>query len=133
MLVSERLREARNRAGLRQEDLANKLGVSTVTVTLWENHKNPRQIAPKYLPKLAQILDMEISDLVADRQHGLSALDQVETVLLRAFRSMPEKMKLFQLAQIIECASVSRSGHTQSEDRRAEEVPALSVETSESR
>ena len=133
MLVSERLREARNRTGLRQEDLANKLGVSTVTVTLWENHKNPRQIAPKYLPKLAQILGMEMSDLIADRPHGLSALDQVETVLLRAFRSMPEKMKLFQLAQIIETASIGGGGHTHGKDHRADTVPALSVETSESR
>ena len=133
MLVSERLRDARNRAGLRQEDLAKQLGVSTVTVTLWENHKNPRQIAPKYLPRIAQILNMEISDLVADRPHGLAAIDQVETVLLRAFRSMPEKMKLFQLAQIIESASVSGGSHTHGENHRSKDVPALSVETSESR
>jgi DNA-binding XRE family transcriptional regulator len=47
MDVSDRLREARKLAGMRQQDLADALGVSDTTVIMWENPRYQRRIPPK--------------------------------------------------------------------------------------
>jgi DNA-binding XRE family transcriptional regulator len=52
--VGDRLRELRERRGLKQSDLAAKLGVHVMTVTLWENKKARRKISTKYIQKIVR-------------------------------------------------------------------------------
>lgn len=115
MDMGERLREARERHGMTQGELAAKLGVSTTTVTLWENRKNPRQIGTKYLKKVADALGIRVSELLgeadAKSQSGITTADLIETQLLRLFRLMPQKVQMFQLAQFIECIGASQLDH----------------------
>ena len=62
--VGDRLREIRERQGMKQSELAAKLGVHVMTVTLWENVKARRKVAAKYLPRIAQILNIRVAELL---------------------------------------------------------------------
>lgn len=56
------IKEAREKAGLTQQDLANELGVGQSTVAMWETQKSlPRT---DKLPALAKILGCTIDDLL---------------------------------------------------------------------
>ena len=56
------IKEAREKAGLTQQDLANELGVGQSTVAMWETQKSlPRT---DKLPALAKILDCTIDELL---------------------------------------------------------------------
>ena len=59
--VGDQLREIRKRQGMKQSKLAAKLGVHVITVTLWENVKARRKVAAKYLPRIAQILNIRVA------------------------------------------------------------------------
>jgi transcriptional regulator with XRE-family HTH domain len=115
MDMDERLREARERRGMTQGELAAKLGVSTTTVTLWENRKNPRKIGTKYLKKVADALEIRVSELLGEveqkPQPGITTADLIETQLLRLFRLMPQKVQMIQLAQFVECVGASHLDH----------------------
>ena len=56
------IKEAREKAGLTQQDLANELGVGQSTVAMWETQKSlPRT---DKLPALAKILGCTIDELL---------------------------------------------------------------------
>ena len=56
------IKEAREKAGLTQQDLANELGVGQSTVAMWETQKTlPRT---DKLPALAKILGCTIDELL---------------------------------------------------------------------
>ena len=56
------IKEAREKAGLTQQDLANELGVGKSTVATWETQKSlPRT---DKLPALAKILGCTIDELL---------------------------------------------------------------------
>ena len=56
------IKEAREKAGLTQQDLANELGVGQSTVAMWETQKSlPRT---DKLPALAKILGCKIDELL---------------------------------------------------------------------
>ena len=56
------IKEAREKAGLTQQDLANELGVGQSTVAMWETQKSlPRT---DKLPALAKILGCTIDKLL---------------------------------------------------------------------
>ena len=56
------IKEAREKAGFTQQDLADELGVSQSTVAMWETQKSlPRT---DKLPALAKILGCTIDDLL---------------------------------------------------------------------
>lgn len=59
MKLSEKIRRARNAVGLNQEELAEKLGVSYMTIRRWETGKS----SPKYedLEKISEIFDIPLS------------------------------------------------------------------------
>ena len=73
MEISERLKEARQNSGMTQEDVANKIMVSRVTVSHWENGKS--------LPDIVSLIGL--SDL-----YGIS-LDE----LVKGDSKMTEKVK----------------------------------------
>lgn len=57
-----KIRELRIARGMRQIDLAEKLGVQRVTVTKWENGTNTPKT--KDLPKIAAALQCNVIDLL---------------------------------------------------------------------
>ena len=65
--VGERIREARKRKGLSQEQLAEKLGLTFQAVSTWETGK----FIPDsdHLPALAKELDLSLNGLFAEKEH----------------------------------------------------------------
>lgn len=64
MSVGANIRQLRDRAGMTQEELADKLGVARSTVTQWENGwSNPRM---GMVQKLAGVFHVTSSDIVSD-------------------------------------------------------------------
>lgn len=59
------LRELRERAGLRQVDVAKKLNVGQCAVSKWENGVNPP--LPKYRKKLAKLYGCAVDDLLDNK------------------------------------------------------------------
>jgi transcriptional regulator with XRE-family HTH domain len=55
------IHDARTRLGLTQQQLAEKLGVTRTTVTMWETGANTPPT--KILPKLAEVLQITIDQL----------------------------------------------------------------------
>jgi len=121
----DRLRRARVARGLRQQDLADALGVSATAVLMCEKPRYQRSVPVRFRKKISEILDIDEADLVdqdtpapaemskpkhprpSPKEHGLMTTDKVETQLLKLFRLMPEPLKLVQLAQFVECISGS--------------------------
>lgn len=64
MTTGERIRAARKNAGLTQEDLGKKLGVSYVGISQWENNvRNPKFST---LARIADALNIPVQDLIED-------------------------------------------------------------------
>ena len=60
------IKEAREKAGLTQQDLANELGVGQSTVAMWETQKSlPRT---DKLPALAKIIGCTIDELLKNEE-----------------------------------------------------------------
>jgi transcriptional regulator with XRE-family HTH domain len=64
----ERVRAAREAAGLSQRDVAAQLGISQPSYTLWE--KNHVALRPDQLLKLASILNVRIEELLDPPRSG---------------------------------------------------------------
>ena len=140
--IGDRLREARERIGMTQLELAEKVGVHVATATLWENRRNRRPVATKHIHKLAEVLGIRVSELLGEETRELSSPPPIpdpeptlttqtnaEYQLLRLFRQMSEKLKLWQLAQFMQCVSSGQSGqppsHEVSIDSAARESTVL--------
>lgn len=64
MTTGQKIKEARKNAGMTQEELANKLGISYVGISQWERDvRNPKK---ETLQKLADALGIDISELTED-------------------------------------------------------------------
>lgn len=65
--IGQRIREARKRKGLSQEQLGEKLGLSFQAVSTWETGK----FIPdsEHLPTLAKVLDLSLDGLFAEKEH----------------------------------------------------------------
>lgn len=61
-----KLREYRERVGLRQVDVAKKLNVNQTAVSKWENGGNP--ISRKYQKKLAKLYGITVDELLSEDQ-----------------------------------------------------------------
>ena len=67
MTVGQRIREARKKAGLTQKELADKLGISYVGVSHWENgQRNPKLST---LARIADALSIPVIDLLTTEKH----------------------------------------------------------------
>ena len=60
-----KLREYRERVGLRQVDVAKKLNVNQTAVSKWENGGNP--ISRKYQKQLAKLYGITVDELLSDQ------------------------------------------------------------------
>lgn len=119
MDIGDRIRAARERAGLTQKQLAEAVGVSDVAVTLWENRKNRRGITNEHLEKVAEILGVTMGVLLGEKQPrplvtrarmSTVVVSQAEKTLLELFRGFSQELQLLQLAQFVECAKFRKSG-----------------------
>ena len=73
MSVGTNIKQLRDRAGLTQEELADKLGVARSTVTQWENGwSNPRM---GMVQKLAGVFRVTSSDIVSDEPTNFALPD----------------------------------------------------------
>lgn len=69
-LLAERLRQLRKQAGLSQKALAERLGISGPAIAQWETGRHRPDL--RWLPKLASLLNCQISDLRPDLLHPLA-------------------------------------------------------------
>lgn len=69
--LGQRIRFHRERLGLRQEELADKMGVSPKAISFWENDRSyPRS---RLLTKLSDILHVPLSDLATGKETSQNA------------------------------------------------------------
>ena len=114
--VGDRLRLARERRGMTQTDLAAKLGVHVMSVTLWENKRNRRKMSNRMIYKAAEALNISASVLLGSGEEPAPSRARVvpmiptqtvdEVQFLRMYRSLPETLKLVQFAQMAECVAL---------------------------
>lgn len=62
--MGKRIKEARAKAGMTQEELANKIGVTTVTIWRWESNQRPPR--SNYLDLIAGAVGCSVTDLIPD-------------------------------------------------------------------
>lgn len=86
--IGKRIASLRKEKGLKQEQLAEMLGVSGQAVSKWENDQTCPDIT--LLPKLAQILGISVDELLT----GRAAYTQCSQILPEAQRRDISKMML---------------------------------------
>ncbi|ARB46528.1 helix-turn-helix transcriptional regulator [Alloalcanivorax xenomutans] len=99
-----RLKAARKRLGLTQEQLAAELEVTKAAVSAWENDRDRPGF--RHLPLLKSVLGISLDELVYGEADGglpevpeaLFARNKAEEALLRTFRRMPVKRRQALLA-----------------------------------
>lgn len=77
--ISENMKAARNKLGITQEELAEKLSVTRQAVSNWENGKTEPDI--ETLTKIAQIFDISIDELVGGIPTNVAELRGSKTLL----------------------------------------------------
>jgi len=70
MTLGKRIAMLRRQKGLKQEDLANTLGVSSQAVSKWENDQTCPDIS--LLPKLAELLGVSVDELLSGKKNELA-------------------------------------------------------------
>ena len=70
--VGENIKKTRNKIGITQEQLAEKINVTRQAVSNWENGKTEPDI--ETLTKIAQIFDISIDELVDGIPRGIAEL-----------------------------------------------------------
>lgn len=84
MYIGENIKYYRMQAGMTQEELAERLGVSNKLVWSWE--KNRTEPKPEAVSKMLQIFDIDIRDLTKQINANLS---YDEYLLIEQYRSVP--------------------------------------------
>ena len=75
MTLGKRIAMLRRQKGLKQEDLANTLGVSSQAVSKWENDQTCPDIS--LLPKLAALLGVTVDELLSGKKEELATTAKV--------------------------------------------------------
>ena len=70
--IGKRIAELRKNKGLKQENLAEMLGVSGQAVSKWENDQSCPDIS--LLPQLAQILGVTVDELLSGKKEEISTV-----------------------------------------------------------
>ena len=101
MKLSEKIKEFREKAGLTQEQLAEKMEVQRNTVWRWENKKANLKADNMY--RLSTVLHVEPSDLVDDEDvsQGLKVESNLPNIKVPTKVIMPTKPPLDVLGRII--------------------------------
>jgi len=106
--VGERIREARKRKGLSQEQLGEKLGLSFQAVSTWETGK----FIPDadHLPALAKALDLSLDGLFAEMEHRWE-LEPVNFCPDRMFTFVKGRAQMLGLKQTLKVMDLLRKAH----------------------
>jgi len=75
MTLGKRIAMLRRQKGLKQEDLANTVGVSSQAVSKWENDQTCPDIS--LLPKLAELLGVTVDELLSGEKKELAQTAKV--------------------------------------------------------
>ena len=75
MTLGKRIAMLRRQKGLKQDDLANTLGVSSQAVSKWENDQTCPDIS--LLPRLADILGVSVDELLSGKKNELAETAKV--------------------------------------------------------
>jgi len=86
MTLGNRIAQMRRQKGLKQEDMAEALGVSPQAVSKWENDMNCPDIS--LLPALAKLLEISVDELLSGKTAPVAVLDpekkrELKDMLLR--------------------------------------------------
>ncbi len=106
--IGGRIREARLAAGLSQERLGEKLGVSFQAVSSWETGKF--MPGPEHLPALAAALDLSLDALFAEEEKDW-ALRPVNYDAERMFTFVKGRAQLLGLSQTLAVMDLLRKAH----------------------
>ena len=91
MTLGKRIAALRRQRQLKQENLADLLGISPQAVSKWENDQTCPDIG--LLPKLAEILGVSVDELLSGKKENLTPVVQmVETEQRKSFRDMVLKL-----------------------------------------
>ena len=91
MTLGKRIAALRRQRQLKQENLADLLGISPQAVSKWENDQTCPDIG--LLPKLAEILGVSVDELLSGKKEDLTPVVQmVETEQRKSIRDMVLKL-----------------------------------------
>lgn len=91
MSLADRIRQAREAAGLNQSDLARRLGVKPQSVNQWERGKT--RPGMRRLEKIASVLGVSAAELVGEDSAAASGQRSDEVALIHAYRRLPADRK----------------------------------------
>ena len=113
-MIGKRIREARQAAGLSQEQLGEKLGVSFQAVSTWETGK----FIPdsEHLPALAKALDLSLDALFAGWEKDWT-LKAVNYDVSHMFTFVKGRAQMLGLAQTLAVMDMLRAAHGSQERR----------------
>ncbi len=88
--LGKRIAALRREKGLKQEELAEKLGVSAQAVSKWENDQTCPDIS--LLPLLAKTLDVSVDELLSGKQENTPAVQIVPADERKDIKNMMLRM-----------------------------------------
>jgi transcriptional regulator with XRE-family HTH domain len=88
--VGRSVRDARKRAGLTQEQLAQKIRVETTTLSRYETARRPFSL--EMLERVAEALDVTVGSLIDDRS-AVPELSKDEEGLVRTYRGLSARQR----------------------------------------
>lgn len=120
MEFSERLKSARLKAGMTQQEVADAVGVTKAAVCTWEGGTaRPRM---SKMEELAAALGMSVTELLGEQ--AVSDLPWDELELLRCYRLLAPQARLKLLTEARQLAPESGGGGANSKVRRRPNRPA---------
>ncbi|MGN0011723.1 MAG: helix-turn-helix domain-containing protein [Candidatus Bruticola sp.] len=84
--ISKRIKNARKQAGLKQADMAEKVGVSVTSVSLWENGKQVPDF--EKIKKIAQVTGLSIDYFSDETPSTSNSCNSDEDFVLEVFRNL---------------------------------------------
>ena len=84
--LGKRIGMLRRQKGLKQDELADKLGVSPQAVSKWENDQTCPDIS--LLPELAKILELSVDELLSGKQESAPVVQIVPETQRKDIRDM---------------------------------------------
>ena len=113
-LVGKRIREARQRKGLSQEQLGEKLGVSFQAVSTWETGKYIPD--SEHLPALAKELDVSLDALFAEEEKDWE-LKPVNSSFDHMYTVVKGRAQMLNMPQTLAVMNLLRRAHGDQERR----------------
>lgn len=99
MELGQKLKEARNAAGLKQEELSHELGVSRQTISNWENGRSLPDIGS--VVKLSSLYGLSLDELLTDNASMLKAAEDLSEKRRKFWQGMLELGVILELLGVL--------------------------------